>query len=111
MSKKNQIMVSQTSPLAGMKPRHCSTRYLEETVLPEYGFRYLYQPGEQHGGQKRRATDLIWSRNTYQLHRIVQDPGNRAIYYLQDGHDRAFLHEELMHVSQDTLIPPDWVRE
>ena len=52
MSKKNQIMVSQTSPLAGMKPRHCSTRYLEETVLPEYGFRYLYQPGEQHGGQK-----------------------------------------------------------
>ena len=34
--------------------------YPEETVLPEYGlYRYLYQPGEQHGDQKRRATELI----------------------------------------------------
>ena len=28
--------------------------YPEETVLPEDGlYRYLYQPGEQHGDQKR----------------------------------------------------------
>ena len=51
--------------------------YPGETVLPEDGlYRYLYQPGEQHGDKKRRATDLIWSKNTYQLNRIVQDPGN-----------------------------------
>ena len=42
--------------------------YPEETVLPEDGsYRYFYQPGEKHGGQKRRATDLISSKNTYRL--------------------------------------------
>ena len=38
----------------------------EETVLPEDElYRCLYQPGEQHADQKRRATDLIWSKNFY----------------------------------------------
>ena len=86
--------------------------YLEETVLAEDGLhRYLYQPGKQHGDQKRQATDLIWSKNTYRLDRIVQDLGNRVMYYLQDGPDRAFVHEELMHISEDTQVPPDWVSE
>ena len=88
------------------------TKYSEETVLPEDGlYRYLYQPGEQHGDQKRRATDLIWSKNTYPLDQIVQDPGNRVLYYLQDEPDRAFVREELMHVSEDIQVPPDWVSE
>ena len=87
-------------------------KYSEETTLPEDGlYRYLYQPGEQHGDQKRRATDLIWSKNTYRLDQIVQDPGNYILYYLQDGPDRAFVREELMHVSEDTQVPPDWVSE
>ena len=82
--------------------------YPKKTILPEDGlYRYLYQPGEQHGDQKRWATDLIWSKNMYQLDRNVQDPGNRVLYYLQDGPDRAFVHEELMHVSEDTQVPPD----
>ena len=34
--------------------------YPKETVLLKDGlYRYLYQPSEQHGDQKRRATDLI----------------------------------------------------
>ena len=74
-------------------------------------YRYLYQPGEQHGDQKRRAKDLIWSKNTYQLDRIVKDPGNHVLYYLSDGPDRAFVREELMHVSEDTEVPPGWVSE
>ena len=62
--------------------------YPEETVLPEYGlYRYLYQPGEQHEDQNIRATDFIWSKNTYRIDRIVQEPGNRVLYYLQDGPD------------------------
>ena len=60
-------------------------KYPKETVLPEDGlYRYLNQPGKQHGDQKRWATDLIWSKNTYQLDRIAQDPANRVLYYLQD---------------------------
>ena len=81
------------------------------TVVEDGLYRYLYQPGEQHGDQRRRATDFIWSKNTYRLDRIVLDPGNRVLYYLQDRSDRAFVHEELMHVSEDTQVPPDWVSE
>ena len=49
--------------------------------------------------------------NTYRLDPIVQDPGDRVLYYLQDGPDRAFVPEGLMHVSEDTQVPPDWVSE
>ena len=84
----------------------------EETVLREDGlYRYLYQPGEQHGDQKRRATDFIWNKNTYELEQIVQESGNGILYYLQDRLDKAFVREELMHVSEDTQVLPDWVSE
>ena len=54
--------------------------YAEETVLLENGlYRYLYQPNEQHGNEKRRVTDLIWSKNTYRLDQIVQQPENRVL--------------------------------
>ena len=86
--------------------------YPEEIGLPEDGlYIYLYQPDEQHRDQKRGATDLIWSKNMYRLDLVVQNPGNRVLYYLQDGPDRAFVREELMHVSEDIQVPPDWVSE
>ena len=90
------------SSIIGMNPKDAirldtvplGQTYPEETVLPEDGlYRYLYQPGEQHGDQKRRATDFIWSKNTYRLDRIVQEPGNRVLHDLQDGPDRAFVRE------------------
>ena len=86
------------SSMIGMKPKDAikldtvplDKIYPEKTVLLEDGlYRYLYQPDEQHGDQNRRATDLIWSKNTYRLDRIIQDPGNRVLHYLQDGPDRA----------------------
>ena len=113
-------MNNTVSSMIGTKPKDTikletiplDKSYPEETVLPEDRlYRYLYQPGEQHGDQKRRATNLTWSKKPYRLDRIVQDPGNRVLYYLQDGHDRAFVHEELMHVSEDTQVPPNWVSE
>ena len=81
-------MNNTVSSMIGMKPKDAikldtvllDKTYPEKTVLPEDGlYRYLYQPGEQHGDQKRRATDLIWSKNTYRLDRIVQDPGNDVL--------------------------------
>ena len=68
--------------MIGMKPKDAikldtiplDKKYPEETVLPEDGlYWYLYQPGEQHGDQQRGAKDLIWSKNTYQPDRIVQE--------------------------------------
>ena len=73
--------------------------------------RYIYQPDEQRGDQKRWATDLTWSKNVYRLDRIVKQPGNCVLYYLQDRPDRAFVLEELMHASEDTQVPPDSVSE
>ena len=61
------------SSTIGMKPKDAikldtvplNKKCPDETVLPEDGlYRYLYQPGEQHGDQKRRAMDFIWSKNT-----------------------------------------------
>ena len=103
-------MNNTVSSIIGMKPKDAikldtvplDKKYPEETVLPEDGlYRYLYQRGEQHGDQKIRATDLIWSNNTYRLDRTVQNPGNRVLHYFQDEPDRAFVREELIHVSVD----------
>ena len=108
------------SSMIGMKPKDAikldvvplDKIYPEKTVLPENGlYRYLYQPGKHHGDQKRQATDFIWSKNTYRLDRIIQEPGNRILYFLQDGPDRASVHEELIHISEDTQVIPDWVSE
>ena len=108
------------SSMIGMKPKDAikldtvslDKKYPKETVLPKDRlYRYLYQPGEIHGDPKRRAANLIWSKNTYRLDRTVQDPGNRVLYSFPDGPDRAFVREELMHVSEDTQVPPDWVNE
>ena len=77
------------SSLTDMKPKDAikqdlvplNKKYPEETILPKDGlYRYLYQPGKQHGDQKRQTTDLIWSKNTYRLDRVVEEPGNRALY-------------------------------
>ena len=87
--------------------------YLAEAVLPvDCLYRYLYQTVKRNGDQTRQAaTDFIRSKNTYRLDRIVQEPGNRVLYYLKDGPDRAFVREELMHISQNTETPPEWVSE
>ena len=60
--------------------------YPPEEVLPEDElYRYLLQPGEEHDDQRRRATDRIWSKASYRLREIVENPGNRVMYYLADG--------------------------
>ena len=87
VNKMNNIVLS----MIGMKPKDeikldtvpLYKKYPKETVLPEDGlYRYLYQPGEEHGDQKRRATDLIWRKNTYRLDRIIQVPDSHVLYYL-----------------------------
>ena len=109
--------------MIGMKPKDAikldrvklvkAEEYPKEDTLPLDGlYRYLYQPGEQHGDQRRRATDLIWSKETYRLDRVIEDPGNRVLYYLaKPAPERAFVSEELMLIPEDTEVPPDWVKE
>ncbi|XP_057302760.1 uncharacterized protein LOC130636926 [Hydractinia symbiolongicarpus] len=82
----------------------------ETKPLPEDGlYLYLLQPGEEHGDQRRRATDAFWSKKTYRLDRIVT--GTRLLYYLKEGPDRSFVSEELMLIPEDVEVPPEYVKE
>ena len=82
--------------MIGMKPKDAIVldqvplvareAYPPEEVLPEDGlYRCLLQPGEEHDDQQCRATDRIWSKGTYRLREIMENPGNRVIYYLLNG--------------------------
>ena len=82
--------------MIGMKPKDAiklkevplvkQENYPPEEVLPEDGlYQYLLQPGEEHDDQRCRATDRIWSKGAYRLREIIENPGNRVIYYLTDG--------------------------
>ena len=80
---------------------------LKEQKLPsDVLVRYLYQPGELEGGQRRRATDAIWSLQAYRLARVVAKSGAPVVYYLEDGPRRGFVREELLVVPSDTQQPP-----
>ena len=74
-------------------------------------YHYLLQSGEEHDDQQRRATDRIWSKGTYGLREIAENPGNCMMYYLTDRSERAFVTEELMLIPEDTELPPDYVQE
>ena len=79
-------------------------------MLPEDGL-YHYQPGEEHDDQRKRATDRTWSKATYRLREVMEDSGNRVMYYLSDGPERAFVSEELMLIPEDTELPLDYVQK
>ena len=57
------------------------------------------------------AEQLIWSKGTYRLREITENPGNHMMYYIRDRPERAFVSEELMLIPEDTELPPDYVQE
>ena len=69
---------------------------------------YLLAPGELEGGQ-RRATDPVWSLEVYRLGSTLIKPGQPVLYYLMNGLQQGFAHEELQIVPPDTQLPPDKV--
>ena len=72
--------------------------------------RFLYAPGEGEGGDRRRATDPIWSLGIYNLSRSVVSSNQPVLYYLSDGAPkRGFVREELQVVPNDTEPPPKTV--
>ena len=81
---------------------------LDETRLPPVVLvRYLYAPGEGEGGERRRATDPIWSLGIYNLIQSVVTPNQPVLYYLSEGAPkRGFVREELQVVPDDTELPP-----
>ena len=72
-----------------------STPYLRpvgknEKMLPSgVSVRYLYQPEELEGGQ-RRDTDPIWSLKVFDIGKRVTETNAPVLYYLRDGPKRGF---------------------
>ena len=79
----------------------------EVRLPPGVLVRYLYAPGEGEGGERRRATDPIWSLGVYYLSRSVVSSHQPVLYYLSSGAPkRGFVREELLVVPNDTELPP-----
>ena len=82
----------------------------EDRLPPGVLVRYLYAPGEGEGGERRRATDPIWSLGVYYLSRSVVSSNQPVLYYLSSGAPkRGFVREELLVVPSDTELPPKGV--
>ena len=93
MKPKDAIKLKEVSQVAGES-------YPPKEVLPEDGlYRYLLQPDKEHDDQWHRATDRIWSKASYRLRDITENPGNHMMFYLTDGPERAFVSEELMLIK------------
>ena len=79
MKPKDAIKLKEVPPVA-------RESYPSEELPPEGGlYRCLLLPGEEHDDQRCRATDRIWSKGTYRLREIMENPGNHVMYYLADG--------------------------
>ena len=68
--------------------------------------RYLVLPGEEEGGNVRRATDPIWSTNVFELKKSIISKNQPVLYYLVDGPKRGFAREELLIIPYGTELPP-----
>ena len=108
--------------MIGMKPKDAikmkkvplvaRESYPPGDTLPEDGlYCYLLQPSEENDDQRCRAADRIWSKRTYRLREIVENPCNRVMYYLLDRPEQAIVLEKLMLIPEDTELPPDYIQE
>ena len=82
----------------------------EERLSPFAKVRYLFAPGEYEGGERRRATDPVWSLEIFELSHSKVSPDQPVLYYLSGGPKRSFVREELQVVPEDSEAPPKNVK-
>ena len=82
----------------------------EVRLSPFSKVRYLFAPGEYEGGERRRATDPVWSHEILELSHSKVSPDQPVLYYLSDGPKRSFVREELQVVPEDSEAPPKNVK-
>ena len=78
----------------------------EARLSPFAKVRYLFAPGEYEGGERRRATDPVWSLEIFELSHSKVSPVQPVMYYLSGGPKRSFVREELQVVPEDSEAPP-----
>ena len=73
----------------------------------------MLEPGELEGDNKQRATDKNWSPQVYHIKKLLVQKNQPVLYWLIDNEgnspERSFVHEELLVISYDTELPPQWV--
>ena len=113
---KKRITGKEPNEAIKMKEVNIETKNYKRTVgvdevrLPtEVRVRYLLAPGELEGGERRRATDPIWSIKVYYISGSRISPNQPVLYFLQDGPRRGFVREELQVIPDDTELPPNSV--
>ena len=82
----------------------------EVRLSPFAKVRYLFAPGEYEGGERRRATDPVWSLVIFELSHSKVSPDQPVMYYLSGGPKRSFVREELQVVPEDSEAPPKKVK-
>ncbi|RHZ71251.1 hypothetical protein Glove_261g55 [Diversispora epigaea] len=94
------------------KPRNGPMGFDEERLPYGVSVRYLLKPDELEGG-KRRGTDCNWSPQTYSIKESLIRKNQPILYWLIDENDnglkRSFVREELLKISKDSMLPPQWV--
>ena len=93
-------------------PKYKSNRpvgFDEVRLSPFAKLRYLFAPGEYEGGEKRRATNPVWSLEIFELSHSKVSPDQPVMYYLSGGPEDQ-VREELQVVPEDTELPPKKVK-
>ena len=60
---------------------------------------------------KKDAILTLSKLKIYISERVVEEPGNHALSYLQNVLDLVFIRQELMHILEDTEIPSEQINE
>ena len=84
LNKEPTRLIGGKTPLKAIKlpevKQISSSKSRPESLLPPgVKVRYLYQPGELEGGERRRATDPIWSLDFYEIRQVFKS--NPIVYH------------------------------
>ena len=75
-------------------------KYEEKLLDVGTKVRYLYEPGELEGGERRkRSTDPIWLEDVYKIKDRHVKRLHPKLYYLNGGPKRSFVFEELQPIQ------------
>ncbi|GES89170.1 hypothetical protein RCL_jg17101.t1 [Rhizophagus clarus] len=99
--------------LIGMSPNDATKL---ERIYSKTSVKYNHLIGEWENDsfERRRITDPIWSPSLHKIRRIVvrKNLPMPVLYYLDEsGSQRPFVREQLMHIKEESMLPPRWVLE
>ena len=83
-----QVSKSRSRELVERLPAVLKTMNNDQQLPPSVKVRYLFAPSGGEGGEKRRATDPLWSLEIFDLSRSIVSVGQPVLYYLSEGAPR-----------------------